>query len=302
MSIKNDLARLTIKAGLRLSFKLPSLLPLPVAVLRSGMEQSAQLFKVREDVQVESVTIGGIRAERLSPQQKTDKVILHLHGGAFFTGSAKTHRALGAEFAARAQAVVYMLEYRLAPEYPYPAALDDGLAAYRALLALGYDPHNIVLGGDSAGCAHILSLSVLLRDQGLALPAGLFMISPYVDMTLSAASITTLKTRDPMLTAYALRRGSLGYHRSIKTHDPRVSPLFADLRGLPSLLIQVGSEEILLDDALRLTELARAAGVDVDCQIFDGMWHNFQMFNAFFPVADQATNQIALFVKQHTGG
>jgi monoterpene epsilon-lactone hydrolase len=302
MSIKHNLARHSIKAGLRFSFKLPSLLPLPVAVLRRGMEQSAQLFKVRDDVQIELVTLGGIRAERLSPKQKTDTVILHLHGGAFFTGSAKTHRALGAELAVRAQAVVYMLEYRLAPEHPYPAALDDGLAAYRALLELGHDPHNIVLGGDSAGCAHILSLSVVLRDQGLALPAALFMISPYVDMTLSAESITTLKMRDPMLTTHALRRGSSGYHRSIQANDPRVSPLFADLHGLPPLLIQAGSEEILLDDALRLAEFAQAASVDVDCQIYEGMWHNFQMFNAFLPVADQAVDQIAGFVQQYAEG
>jgi len=155
--MKNNIALQAIKAGLRLSFKLPSLLPLPVTVLRSGMEQSAQLFKVRRDVQVESVTLGGVRAERLSPEKRTNKVILHFHGGAFFTGSARTHRALGAELAARAQAIVYMLEYRLAPEHPYPAALDDGVAAYRALLTLGYKPQHIVLGGDSAGCAHILS-------------------------------------------------------------------------------------------------------------------------------------------------
>ncbi len=302
MSIKDNIVGRVIKAGLRISFKLPSALPLPVALLRSGMDQSAQLFKVRDDVRVEQLTLGGIRAERLSPQAKTDRVILHLHGGAYFAGSAKTHRAFGAEFAARANAMVYMLEYRLAPEHPYPAALDDGLAAYRALLAQGHEPRNIILGGDSAGCAHILSLAIALREQGLALPAAMFMISPYVDMTLSAGSVTTLKSRDPMLTAHALQRGSDGYRGSIPARDPRVSPLFADLRRLPPMLIQVGSEEILWDDALRLAEFARAAGVSVDSQVYDGMWHNFQMFNPYLIVANKALDQIAGFIKQHTEG
>ncbi len=298
MSIKDTIAAQVIKAGLRVSFKLPSRLPLPVTVLRSAMEQGAWLLKTRADVLVEPITIGGVRAERITPKQKTDKIILHLHGGAFFAGSAKTHRALGAEFAVRANAVVYMLEYRLAPEHPYPAALDDGLAAYRALLALGYESHNIVFGGDSGGCAHILSLAIALRDKGEALPAAMFMISPYIDITLATESVSSLKYRDPMVTAHALRRGSDGYRGSISVNDARVSPLFANLHGLPPMLIQAGSQEILLDDALRLAEYARAAGVDVDCQIYEGMWHNFQMFNAFISVADRAIDHIARFSRE----
>jgi len=298
MSIKDTIAAQVIKAGLRVSFKLPSRLPLPVAVLRLAMEQGALLLKTRKDVMVEPITIGGVRAERITPKQKNDKIILHLHGGAFFTGSAKTHRALGAEFAVRAHAMVYMLDYRLAPEHTYPAALDDGLAAYRALLALGYDAHNIVLGGDSSGCAHILSLVIALREQGEALPAAMFMISPYVDITLGAESVSSLKYRDPMVTAHALQRGSDGYRGSISANDSRVSPLFANLHGLPPMLIQVGSQEILLDDALRLAEFARAAGVDVDCQIYEGMWHNFQMFNTFITVAGRAIDNIAYFAKE----
>ena len=297
MSIKDTIAAQVIKAGLRVSFKFPSRLPLPVAVLRTAMEQGAWLLKTGADVLVEPITIGGVRAERITPKQKTDKIILHLHGGAFFAGSANTHRALGAEFAVRSNAVVYMLEYRLAPEHPYPAALDDGLAAYRALLALGYESHNIVFGGDSGGCAHILSLAIALRDKGEALPAAMFMISPYIDITLAAESVSSLKYRDPMVTAHALRRGSDGYRGSISVNDARVSPLFANLHGLPPMLIQAGSQEILLDDSLRLAEYARAAGVDVDCQIYEGMWHNFQMFNAFISVADRAIDHIARFIK-----
>lgn len=300
MSLKERLTGSALKAGLRLSFKLPSVLPLPIGLLRTAMDQSAQLFRVRPEVQIEQMTLGGVRGERLSPRGKTETVILHFHGGAFMAGSSKSHRAMGSEFAARANAVVYMLDYRLAPEHAYPAALDDGLAAYRALLAQGYAPENIVLGGDSGGCTHILNLAIALREQGQPLPAGLFMISPYVDITLSANSVSSYKRRDPMVAAKALQRGSDGFRGSIPVTDPRVSPLFADLSGLPPILAQVGSEEILLDDALRLAERGRAAGVDVDCRVYEGMWHNFQMFSDYMETADLAIDEIVLFVRQRT--
>jgi len=225
------------------------------------------------------------------------KVVLHFHGGAFFAGSAATHRAMASELSARSGASVYVLDYRLAPEHPYPAALEDGLAAYQALLALGYLPENIILGGDSGGCAHILNLAIRLRDKGIALPAGLFMISPFVDLTLSAPSVSKYKHRDPMVTAYALRRGADGFRGKITADDALVSPLFADLTGLPKMLVQVGGEEILLDDALRLTERAKVAGVAIDCQVYGGMWHNFQMFNQLLNTSAQALDGIADFIK-----
>lgn len=301
MSLKDRLAQRGVKAALRASFKLPSLLPLPVAVLRHGMELGAQLFRGRDDVRVDAVTLGGVPAERLTPAGKGDTVILHFHGGAFFTGSAKTHRALGAEIAARASATVYVLDYRLAPEHVYPAALDDGMAAWRALLAQGHAPENIVLGGDSGGCAHILALAVALRDQGLSLPAGMIMLSPYVDLTLSLPSVRANRHRDPMVTAHALRRGSDAYRGAVPAGDARVSPLFADLRGLPPVLIQAGSEEILRDDALHLARELAVVGVDVDCRIYAGMWHNFQMFSDFIVDADVALGEIGEFVRRVGG-
>lgn len=298
MSLKDSLARQTVKAALRASFKLPSLLPLPVSALRNGMELGAQLFPLRHDVQVEPVTLGGVAAERLTLAGKTRSVVLHFHGGAFFTGSARTHRAMGAEIAARARATVYMLDYRLAPEHPYPAAFNDGMAAYRALLAEGHAPENIVLGGDSGGCAHILGLAVALREEGLPLPAGLVMISPYVDLTLSLPSVAANRHRDPMVTAHALRRGSDSYRGRIPANDPRVSPLFAELHGLPPVLIQAGSEEILRDDALHLARRLNAAGVEAGCRIHDGMWHNFQMFSHVIKTADTALDEIGTFVRR----
>lgn len=298
MALKDLITTPLVRASLRLSFKLPSGYPVPLSVLRQGMESGSLLFKTRSDVQIERMTIGGVRGERISPPGQSQGVILHFHGGAFMAGSPNTHRAMGAEFAARANVTVYMVDYRLAPEHPYPAALDDGLAAYQALLAQGHRPENIVLGGDSGGCAHILNLAIALRDQGLPLPAGMFMISPFLDLTLSTGSVKTYKRRDPMVTAYALHRGARGYRGSIAATDPRVSPLFADLHGLPPSLVQVGGDEILLDDALRFAERAQAAGSAVDCRVYDGMWHNFQMFGQLVSKADAAVDEITDFVRK----
>lgn len=298
MSLKEAIAKKVVKASLRVAFKLPSGLPIPVAVARTGMEFGAKLFQPDGRVSIKKATLAGVPCEYLYTHADAQKVVLHFHGGAFFAGSAATHRAMASELSARSGASVYMLDYRLAPEHPYPAALDDGLATYQALLALGYLPENIILGGDSGGCAHILNLAICLRDKGLALPAGLFMISPFVDLTLSAPSVSKYKSRDPMVTAYALQRGADGFRGAIAADDACVSPLFADLTGLPKILVQVGGEEILLDDALRLAEYGKAAGVDVECQVYDGMWHNFQMFNLVLDTSSQALDEIAWFIKQ----
>ncbi len=298
MSLKEAIAKKVVKASLRVMFKLPSSLPIPVSFARTGMEFGAKLFQPDNRLSIKKTTLGGVSCEFLHLNADAKKVILHFHGGAFFAGSAATHRAMASELSARSGASVYMLDYRLAPEHRYPAALDDGLAAYQALLALGYLPQNIILGGDSGGCAHILNLAIRLRDKGVALPAGLFMISPFVDLTLSAPSVTKYKHRDPMVTAYALQRGADGFRGDIAANDARVSPLFADLTGLPKILVQVGGEEILLDDALRLAEYGQAAGVAIDCQVFEGMWHNFQMFNQVLDTSSQALDKIAVFIKE----
>lgn len=297
MSIKEAIAKKAVKASLRVAFKLPSGLPIPVAVARTGMELGAKLFQPDARVSIKKATLGGVPCEYLYLNANAEKVVLHFHGGAFFAGSAATHRAMASELSARSGASVYVLDYRLAPEHPYPAALDDALAAYQGLLALGYLPENIILGGDSGGCAHILNLAILLREKRLALPAGLFMISPFVDLTLSAPSVSKYKHRDPMVTAYALQRGADGFRGAIAADDARVSPLFADLTGLSKILVQVGGEEILLDDALRLAESAKAVGVDMNCQVYEGMWHNFQMFNQVLDTSSQALDEIARFIK-----
>lgn len=289
-----------VRGGLRALFKLPSGLPLPLTVLRAAMEQGSLFLPARRDVAVRQVTLNGVQGEYLDVGA-TKQVILHIHGGAFFAGSARTHRAMACEFAARANVGVYVMNYRLAPEHAYPAGLEDVLATYRALLAMGYRPQDIVLGGDSGGCTLILALAMMLRDQGESLPAGLFMISPFLDLTLSRASVTERRQQDPMLTRQALARGAAAYCGVLPASDPRISPLFADLSGLPPVLVQAGEDEILLDDARDFATMARAAGVQVECETYVGMWHNFQMFNRLIPEGNRALDSIARFVRGRFG-
>jgi len=291
------LAQPLVKASLRSTFKLASRTPLPLSLLRASMELSAGLFVARRDVRLSTVKLGAVAALCVVPKQSSKRVLLHLHGGAFFAGSSNTHRAMASELAARCHATLYMLDYRRAPEHAYPAALDDALNAYHALLGQGWMPEQIFLAGDSGGCAHVLSLVIALRDQGSPLPAGLVMLSPFVDLTLSLPSVTTHAKRDPMLSVNILKRGADAYRGKLALNDPRISPLFAPLHDLPPLLIQVGSEEILLDDAVQLAERIQAKGGAVDCQVYQGMWHNFQMFNRLITEAEDALEQIGQFVR-----
>lgn len=298
MNLKDALGRRLVKAGLRLTFKLPSGLPLPLTAMRAGLEGSSHLFRPNPSVGIHATHLGGVPCLCLQPPRPKATVLLHFHGGAFFAGSANTHRALGSEFAVRGDATVYLVDYRRAPEHAYPAALDDAFACYQALLADGHAPGNILLGGDSGGCAHILALVLRLRDAKLPLPAGLIMISPFLDLTLSNPSVKALAKRDPMVTMKALQRGGDAYRGQIDAGDPRVSPCFADLSGLPPMLIQVGSEEILLDDAVRFSTRLHAAGGVVECDVMPGLWHNAAMFGALVPSADAALDRIGQFMRQ----
>lgn len=285
------------RAVLRLSFKWPSLLPLPVSWLRRGMDTISLAFPVRRDVGVQPSVLGGVPGERLQPLGEADAVmhVLHLHGGAFFTGSCRTHRALAAQIAARCRATVHLLDYRLAPEHPCPAAVDDALAAYQALRAQGVAAGNILLSGDSGGGALALALVQRLQAMGQALPGALYMMSPYLDLRLQLPSVIRLAGHDPMVARHALERGGRAYRGALPASDDRVSPLLGDLDGLPPTLVQVGGDEILLDDARQFTRLARHAGSRVRLVQYQGYWHNFQMFAHDLQAADDALNALARF-------
>jgi epsilon-lactone hydrolase len=292
------LKRWALRAALRLSFKAPSRWPVPASWLRRGMEASAVLFPADPRAYLTSTRVNGVPVDTLHPAIPAGLHIIHLHGGAFFTGSRRTHRALASELCVRAQATVHLPDYRLAPEHPWPAAPDDVMAVWRSLRAQ-VPAAQIVLSGDSAGCALALGLAQTLRDRGEAGPAALLLISPYLDLSLTAPSIRALRTLDPMVTEHALRRGGDAYRGDIPAADPRVSPLFGGLQELPPSLVQVGSDEILLDDARRFALQAQRAGSTVRLQEWPGAWHDFQLFARALPSASLALDELALWATRH---
>jgi len=294
-----------IRTALRFTFKPISKIALPVIGFRRVLALSSILFKAHVQAAMTRSDlngVAGIRVQSLIHQRGlNNKVVLHLHGGAFFAGSARSHRAFGSEIAVRSHAIVHLIDYRLAPEHPYPAALEDGLVAYQALLSRGYQPHQIIIGGDSAGGNLALALCLAIRDRLGHVPSGLYLISPFLDLTLAGSSMTSQHQSDPMLTIEVLQRGRAFYRGDLSLDDARISPLFADLRGLCPMLIQVGTDEILRDDSTQLAARAKEAGVSVDCQVYDGMWHDFQLFNNYVQDANTALDKIARFIKTCSG-
>jgi epsilon-lactone hydrolase len=269
------------------------------AQMRSGMEKVAE--RVATDVTCTPVTAGGVAAEWIVPPGAADdRVILYLHGGGYVMGSINTHRAMIARIARASQAKALALDYRLAPEHPFPAAVEDATAAYHWLLAEGYQPGRIVISGDSAGGGLALATLLKLRDDSVALPAGAAVISPWTDMEATGDSITTKAARDPMVDQASLKQMAKVYVGDHDPRDPLVSPLHGDYSGLPPLLIQVGEAEVLLDDSTRVAERAKDAGVKVELEAWDDMMHVWHVFAKILPEGQQAIDKIGRFVTAHT--
>lgn len=242
--------------------------------------------------------LDSVPARRITPATaRAGRAVLYLHGGAYVIGGPASHARLAAHVGHAARAEVFFPDYRLAPENPFPAALDDALIAYQALLAQSWAPSQIVMAGDSAGGGLALATVLALRDRKLPLPSALVLLSPWVDLTLSGESHTTKAQLDPMLTRSWLAFGAARYAAVRPLDDPGLSPLFGDLAGLPPMLIQVGSEEILLSDAERLAQRAQAAGVPAKLTRYDGVWHDFQVHARVLPEADRALAEIGEFLK-----
>lgn len=292
-----DFLRNTLRGALRLLFK---------SVIGNITSERVQRAWMRL-VTSSTLSASGAQSERgvwgvpglwLRHRDGDDRrVILYLHGGGYTLGSPDTHKGLASHLAAYTRASVLMPDYRLAPEHPYPAALDDAVAAYRALLDR-YPPAHIVIGGDSAGGGLALCAAIALRDAGLPLPSALLLISPWTDLTLSGESITSKTQIDPMLARGWLERAAAAYRGSLALVDARLSPLNAVLDGLPPMLIQVGSDEILLSDSQRLEQRARAAGLDVRLQIEPGLWHDFQVHAGVLKASDAAIQRMADFLHE----
>jgi len=264
---------------------------------RKGMEKVA--FRVAEDVVVEHVTVAGRAAEWLrAPGTNVQRAILYLHGGGYVMGSPNTHRSLGGEVSRAAQAVVLMVDYRLAPESPFPAAVDDSVAAFEWLLAQGSKPQNLAVAGDSAGGGLAAATLLALRDRKLPLPKAAVCISPWSDLTCTNDSYKTRAAADPMVTTDGIGNMASLYLQGADPKNPLASPNFAELRGLPPLLIHVGRDEVLLDDSIKLHERAKAAGVDSTLEIWDDMIHVWHAFHPMLPEGKQGITRVGAFLQE----
>jgi acetyl esterase/lipase len=253
-------------------------------------------------VEVRPEIVAGLASEWLTPRAAAKgKVILYLHGGAYIMGNFATHRQL-VSYIARACGVRALLpEYRLAPEHPFPAAVEDALSLYRALRDDGYAPGDILFAGDSAGGGLAMALLLSLRDAGEPMPAGAVLFSPWLDLTGSGESMQTHAHRDPWFNPEELLVIARYYCKEVEFEHPLVSPVFADVTGLPPIYIQVGEDEILLSDSTRIAEKIEQAGGDVQLEIWPGMWHVFQVFVHQMPESGEAIRKIAPFVRQKLG-
>lgn len=271
----------------------------PLAEQRAAIERTDKLPRPR-GMKYEDTQVGGVPAIVATPKKgPAERHILYLHGGGYVIGSPRSHIAVAARLAVRARASTSVIDYRLAPEHPYPAAIDDCVAAYRAIIA-DRDAASVVIAGDSAGGGAALATMVALRDAGDPLPAAAYLLSPWTDLTASGESATTLVDVDPMITMSGLHEFAALYAGDQPLDSPGVSPLFADLSGLPPMLVQVGSDEVLLSDSMRLVAVARAAGVVVDVDVAPDMWHVFQAFAGLMPEATDALVEAAAFIRAKT--
>jgi epsilon-lactone hydrolase len=245
--------------------------------------------------------VWGIEGRLISPEDAGEAVVIHAHGGGFVMGSSKTHLPLGVRIAQAAKARLLLLDYRLAPEHPYPAARDDFLAAYEAALERGIPARNIVISGDSAGAHVAVSALLAATARGRAMPAGLVRISPWLDLAQRGESMRTRAVADPLILEQDLRDCARLYLGAVSPLDPSVDLLAADLRTLPATLVQVGDDEILLSDALRFGERLRAAGARAEVEVWPGLWHVFHQFAPELPEASAAIEQLGKFVAARTG-
>jgi acetyl esterase/lipase len=267
--------------------------------MREGMAAAMTGFVPPADVRYEAVDAGGVPAEwTTAPGARADRALVYLHGGGYCLGSVATHRGLVGRLSRTARLRVLSVDYRLAPEHPHPAAVEDAVAAVRFAYSTGLAPSRVAIGGDSAGGGLALAALLALRDAGLPLPAAGVCISPWTDLSGSGDSVRTRAELDPLVDAGDLQRLAAAYLAGRDARTPLASPLFADLRGLPPLLVHVGTAEILLDDATALAERARDLGVPVELEVWDDMIHVWHAFADVLPEGAQAIEAIASFLEK----
>jgi len=272
---------------------------------RAAFEKLMARFPVPDGVTIRTVDANGVPGKWISPGNRNASgvhkrgVILYLHGGGFYSGSSDSHRVLAATLAKDAQADVLLIDYRRMPEAVYPAQIDDAVTSYEWLLQQGYPASNIALAGESAGGNLVLELALRLRASHRPLPSSMVAMSPIMDLTASGESTRTNAARDPVLTRDGLLNVTRIYMHGVDPRSPDASPLFADLHGVPPLLLQVGAGEILLDDSLRIARVAAMDDVAVSVEVWPGMVHQWQLFPSLVPDARRALKDSARFIRTH---
>ncbi|AMN38797.1 alpha/beta hydrolase [Rhodoplanes sp. Z2-YC6860] len=269
-----------------------------IGALRHRMDSLARIFPgAPKNTKATALDAGGVSALRVvRPESRDGYHVLYLHGGAYVFGSPSLYRNLLWRIARATRAQVLFVNYRLAPEHPFPAALDDAVTAYRWLLADGADPSRIIIMGDSAGGGLAVSALLRLRDAGIALPAATVMMSPWTDLAVTGESNRVNAASDPLLEPEQARYIARLYLAGADPRSPDASPLYGDPAGLPRSLIQVGSDEIMLDDSVRMAQKMRAAGVDVELEVWPLMPHAWHVFAGFLPESRRAIEKIGTFV------
>jgi len=269
---------------------------------RAMFEEMVAAYPAPEGVSSEIATAGGIAAEWITAVGAgSERTIYWLHGGGYCIGSINTHRGLLARISGASGARALAIDYRLAPEHPFPAAVEDAVAAYRWLLSTGVDPAQVIIGGDSAGGGLTVATLVALKEAGEPMPGAAACISPWTDLALTGESLISKADADPMITNDGITRVRDAYISDADPRAPLASPIYADLSGLPPLLVQVGENEVLLDDSTRLAERAEAAGVDVTLEVWPEMIHVWHFFAAMLPEGQQAIDRIGEYVREHVG-
>ena len=265
---------------------------------RASFDTDMGAIPLAQGCTVESLDLSGIPAERITPTGAAPgKALLYLHGGGHVIGSLKSHRHLVSRLAVAAGVTAFHIDYRLAPEHPYPAALEDALKAYRQILASGIAPDGIVVGGESAGGNLATALLLKVRELGLPQPAGLYLLSPWLDMTTAGDSYQTVGARDPIITREGIEMVSAAYLGG-ELDNPLTSPVRADPAGLPPTLIQVGSEEVLLSDSLTFANRAALAGIEVKLHVWPEMPHAWPLFHLFIRAGLAAIDEAGQWMRQ----
>ncbi len=292
-SIQSHITRFVIR-----KFVAPNLMDpaLPISEQRKKLSNMQKLSVMPLGVTTQKLTVAGLKGLWITPKNcDQDRVILYLHGGGYNIGSIESHKEMAARLAKSAKAKILLIDYRLAPEHPYPAALNDAKRAYRWLLESGNQAKDICIAGDSAGGGLTLATAIALRNDKIEMPACLCTFSPWTDVAMTGETMQE-STYDPMLNVSWIKQMADGYSQGKDLSEPTLSPLYDSFSALPPMLIHVGSDELLLSDSTRFAKRAKAAGVDVDIEVWPRMWHVWHLHAGFMPESKQAISDAGAYI------